>query len=690
MKKWIALFIVLFAGSAANAQSINEILSDKNFKTGMIRLYNREYEAAIQLFDRSLSYQPMNFKARYYLGQAYLDSGYSKNALDEWENLLRLGGGGYQVKQKLNDLYFRLSIDRSYDYADPYVFSRFYDGVVNGMHKIIRPSFVIYDDKTDNMLVSSIKTRYVVEVDGAGRVIRQFGRKFGDFSSFKMPSGLCLYNDQLFVADYLADQITVFDRNGKTLRKFGARGFSSSNIAGPMGLYVSPDEYLYIVDNGNDRIQKFSLSGDWVQTIGEGELSRPTDIAGEGQILYVSDSLHSRVLAYDGFGNVLESIGDNGDTRLVEPRGLALRDGKLYITDAKMGLFVYDTVSRTLEKFGLDEGKLNLPFDVCLDSKRLIYETDFNTEKIAIYTPLQLQYANLGLQVSQIWLGKYPFNLLHLRVWDKTGRPVQNLKEENIRIFEEGTEVPFIRLGPTYEYRKNMYVKLVFDKSESMAEYHEDILEFLNAFLQKATGSDWVDLVVVNTNTESSGKIPVSQLWPVDYFKKQPYAGVSPVGLDQALHTAMRELLNINRNKAIILFTSGDLNESTFRDYDADMLSTYARQNAIPVYIVNFTDRNREVYARIAEETFGKYYTFRDLKEIFNLYQEIKNAPPLEYIVSYEGMNLRGIKNFWVNLHVKVKYKELVGVDDTGYFVPEVFAQGSLFGSPKEVIPFQE
>lgn len=672
--------------NSAYSQNINDIMSEKSFKAGMIRFYNREYEAAAQLFTKALSYEPAHFKARYFLGQAFLNSGYAKNAADEWENLIKLGIGNFQIKQKLNDLYFRLSIDKSYDYTSPYIFTSILDGSTNIMHRIDRPSFLLYDEATDAILISSTGTHYVVEIDGAGHIIREFGRNFIDTVKLKMPMGLALFNNKLYVSDYKSDCINVFQRDGKFLNKLGTHGFSSSNIAGPMGLAITPDEYLFVVDNGNDRIQKFDLKGEWIQSIGQDELKRPTDIVSVDNTLYVSDTFNKRIVAYDTFGNMLETIGDEV---LSEPRGLTFKDGKLYITDAQNGLYIYNIDNKTLEKFGLDNDRMKMPFDVCLDSKNILYESDFNSQNVAIYAPLQLQYANLGVQTSQIWMGSYPKNLIHFRVWDKTGKPVQNLKEDNILITEEGTEVPFVRLGPTYEYRKNMYVKVIVDKSTSMKEFEPELMDTLTSFLQKCTGSDWIDFKTIGATIESTGKMNASVLRPLDFLKKNPYYAEYPASVDHVIYESTQELLNINRNKAILFITTGEVGESSFSDYEPDLLLTYARQNAIPIYIINLSDKNREIYQRIAEDTFGKYYTLRDIKSILDLYNEMKNAPPLEYIASYDGLNLKGLRNFWVNVHIRVKYKDLVGVDDTGYYVPEFFLPTGLFGN-KESLKIDE
>lgn len=662
-------------------KNINEILSDKSFSRGMIRLYNREYQAAIQIFSKALSLNPLNFRARYYLGKAYLYSGYTKNAMDEWENLIALGGGNYQIKQKLNDLYFRLAIDKNYEYTSPYILSKIYDGITEGMHKVLRPSFIFYDTPNDTIFVSTAKTRYVVEIDGNGNVLRQIGRKLGDFSAFGLPTGIAIYNDKIYIADYKTDLIHIFQRNGKHINEFGIKGYKSSNLSGPMGLYIDKNEYLFIVDNGNNRLQKFDLDGNWIQSIGEGELDRPTDIVGYDKNIFVSDTYNSRVIHYDNFGNIVEIIGEN---QLKRPYGLAIKHNKLYIVDSKQGAFVYNLQSKEMEKLGVDEGKLKFPFDICIDSRDLLYETDFNTQNIAIFIPLQLRYANLGVSVNQVWQKSYPNSLVHLRVWDKKGMPIYDLKEENISVKEEGENIPFARFGATAKYRKNMYIQFVIDKSINTKSFFPELEESFETFLGKMSGNDWLEVTTVNTEIKTSGKLDANVLLPLEFVKTGEFTGNYPNKLGEALYNATTRLLNVNRNKAIVLFTSGKIGINSFTNYNEEVVITYARENAIPIYIIVLANNSQPIFQRIASETYGNYYNLSSRAEMLDLHNEIKNSRPLEYILSYEGLNLLGLKNYWVNVHLRVKYKSMIGVDDFGYFVPEIRI-GESFGGRSDI-----
>ncbi|URA09584.1 tetratricopeptide repeat protein [Thermospira aquatica] len=670
-KAWLTLIFMLVS-SIALAQTVNQILSEREFRVGMLRFYNRQYQAAIQVFQRSLDLDPLNYRARYYLGEAYLQAGYTRQAIEEWENLIQLGGATYQVKQRLNDLYYQLSMDKNYTLYENYVLSQLYDGLKDGAHKVIRPAFLFYDEEEDTLLVSSLGNRYISEIDNTGRVIRTIGRKWWEQSVFATPMGIFLHDKKIYVADYTQDKIFVFNRTGKLLGSFGSHGYQSSNLAGPMGIVIV-NGYLYVVDNGNDRIQKFTPEGEWVQTIGEGELNRPTDIVSDGSYLYVSDTANKRIVVYDFFGNFIREIVLNG---IEEPRGLSLKGDFLYIVDSKKGIYLYNLQTEDMETLTTEEKPLQRPFDVAIDKQYRLNLSDINSTKMAIYTPLQMKYVNLGVFISQIWVDKYPKNLIHFRVLDREGNPIYNLRQENIAIYEENTLVPFIRLGQTYNYRDRLYLKIVIEMDPTMNTYREELQEFLKSIIEPMQGTDKLDLTLIGATTEDTGPYAAALLSTLEKVKNHPVGPLKDV--DKALYNAVTSTLNVNLNKAIIYFTSGKTSFDSFTTYEPDVITTYARQNAVPIYVIHMGNRRQPLYQEMAEKTFGKYYTLENMKDIVQIYQTIRQAPPLEYVVSYTGLNLRGLPNFWVNVKLKVQYKDFMGVVDGGYFVPELFS--SPFG----------
>jgi len=77
-------------------------------------------------------------------------------------------------------------------------------------------------------------------------------------------------------------------------------GSEPGRVRRPMGIAADADGRIFLADTGNNRVQEFTASGEFVQVIGEGELRQPMkpalDRAGR---LYVADSGNNRVAVYE-------------------------------------------------------------------------------------------------------------------------------------------------------------------------------------------------------------------------------------------------------------------------------------------------------------------------------------------------------------------------------------------------------
>lgn len=161
-------------------------------------------------------------------------------------------------------------------------------------------------------------------------------------------------SDFIFVSDSAADEIKIYS-DGILIKRFGGRGSSSGQFIFPAGIAVNKDNELVVVDQGNDRVQIFDLSGNFKRLF---SLAPPGVfmISGRGTgvscdsigRIFVSDSFSCSVKVFDGQGNFISSLGNSGfgQGELYSPLDLTI--------DKFNRLFIASPNSSKMEFFGLD------------------------------------------------------------------------------------------------------------------------------------------------------------------------------------------------------------------------------------------------------------------------------------------------------------------------------------------------
>jgi DNA-binding beta-propeller fold protein YncE len=173
------------------------------------------------------------------------------------------------------------------------------------------------------------------------------GWTFGRVSAAATDSAGNVY---VFHRGKVADPIVVFDGKGKYLRSWGRGMFGN-----PHGMRVDRDNNVWVTDNGDHQVFKFTNEGQLLLTLGikgkaatdEKTFNRPTDIAfAANGDFYVSD----------GYGN----------SRVVK--------------FSKAGKYLLDW-----GKKGSAPGDFNLPHSVGMDSKGQVYVSDRENNRIQIF-----------------------------------------------------------------------------------------------------------------------------------------------------------------------------------------------------------------------------------------------------------------------------------------------------------------
>ena len=149
---------------------------------------------------------------------------------------------------------------------------------------------------------------YIYVADGVNYRIQKFVASTGAFVSHTtsgsavlgIPRGCVYWDGYLYVTSITKNK--VFQYNAYTLNlitSWGSVGTGDDQFNNPASL-TTDGTYLFICDEGNDRIKKHTLSGDYVAQVGStgsgnGEFTSPFGIATDGITIYVTDYYNNRV-----------------------------------------------------------------------------------------------------------------------------------------------------------------------------------------------------------------------------------------------------------------------------------------------------------------------------------------------------------------------------------------------------------
>lgn len=266
--------------------------------------------------------------------------------------------------------------------------------------------------------VSDTGNNRVCMFDANGDFIKEWGTfgvakpaKGGVYSwqpgRFNFPDGIAADEQgDVYVADFRNDSIQVFDRDGRFLRRFPdptkpvgrgssgqeGTGIAVTSVAVAGGKVYATDTYqVFVFTTAGKVLEQFGKPGR-----GKGDLDHPNGVAAAPNgTIYVSDSNHARVTAFDASGTPLWNAGripagmnDTSSAEFDLPRGLAvMSDGSVVVVD----VFGFDLVKlspagKVLGKYGsrgVEPGQFNFPNDVSsLGTKLAVADKENNRVQV--------------------------------------------------------------------------------------------------------------------------------------------------------------------------------------------------------------------------------------------------------------------------------------------------------------------
>lgn len=235
-------------------------------------------------------------------------------------------------------------------------------------------------------------------------------------STLNSPGDVAVDNDGfMYVVDTGNFRVQKYTADGRFVSSWGVRGTGRGEFVKPTDIAFHPDGYVYVSEGGDvgsiegrSRVQKFTLSGEWVSDVGEwgdfGEWGEPgyeyrvpggIAVAGNGDV-YVADVFNNKIRKFTSTDEFVASWPIYFEETWTEDE-LQLEDVAVE-PDGNVLILVHfdldaleDKICHPVQRFAPDGaliGKWELPLSmvsgICTDEKNSVYIS--NGHQIKVYS----------------------------------------------------------------------------------------------------------------------------------------------------------------------------------------------------------------------------------------------------------------------------------------------------------------
>ncbi|MBI2448607.1 SMP-30/gluconolactonase/LRE family protein [Candidatus Microgenomates bacterium] len=207
--------------------------------------------------------------------------------------------------------------------------------------------------------------------------------------------------------------------------KWGITGSGNGQFSTPRDLDTDTNGNVYVVDQDNDRVQKFDADGNWLASFGPAivgtiDLWTPEGVcvSPNSGTIAITDRDNSRVVLLDYFGNYLREFGGSGDSdgEFYEPRGCVWdKDDNIYVADSSPQ--VGDSLHHRVQKFDIQgqflnvkwgqkgsvDGQFSGPIGIIIDQWGYVYVADSGNHRVQKFDADGTFVAKWGSPLTMSW-----------------------------------------------------------------------------------------------------------------------------------------------------------------------------------------------------------------------------------------------------------------------------------------------
>lgn len=206
---------------------------------------------------------------------------------------------------------------------------------------------------------------------------------------------------RIYVADKGNNRIEIFGDSGEFISKFGSYGTGDGQLNEPKDVAVDSKGNIWVADGGNSRVEEFDAEGKFIRKFGSYGTTNGTFSAGgpEGIAIdpkgdvWLADTYNARLQEYSETGKFLKSVGTfgTGKGQLGDPAGIAIGPGG--------NIWVADWYDNRVEEFsesgefvrqfgseGSGQGQFKRPDAVSVDTAGNVWVADEENSRVERFT----------------------------------------------------------------------------------------------------------------------------------------------------------------------------------------------------------------------------------------------------------------------------------------------------------------
>lgn len=201
-------------------------------------------------------------------------------------------------------------------------------------------TYYLYFDIQNNTYYLDVLNNTITKVSNDNSIVWKIGEEqnlFNQLGSIALDE-----NNRLFALDHGADEVKVFNIDGKYLYKFGKTGTDEHSLLNPKGSLLIKNNNIYVCDEGNNRINIFNLEGKHESILNTNDYNfLPIDIASDSNnFIYLLDKQCAKIHVYNEKLKKIKTFGGYGkkEGKFICPNAIAIDNyNNIYISDSANG-----------------------------------------------------------------------------------------------------------------------------------------------------------------------------------------------------------------------------------------------------------------------------------------------------------------------------------------------------------------